>query len=626
MGLAGRYARGPSPDERGRSAAAAAVGPRHRRDLAVRRPVLAALVPPGDGLPDVPARGQGRTRSASSTSRRPAAASSTATAPCSSTTATASSSSLQPPERRRSTPTVTTRVAALLNISLDERRASASPIVRFSPYTPVPVAEDVTKDVAIYLREQPGPSSPASTSTRVAERVYPHGHARRPRARLRRPGQRRRADEAAASDGLPRGRRDREGRRRARLREVPAGRARRHQARGRRQRHGAAGSRWAHRSRRCRATTCSSPIDLDVQRLAEESLAQGLEAARNGFDREEQARSSSRRPAPPSCSTRNDGSVLAMASYPTYDPAGLRRRHQAGGVRRAAQDPESHFPLNNRAIQGQYAPGSTFKLVTVARRPRQGHRSTRAPPSTTRASSRSRTASANAACSATPAASSTARSTCARALTVSSDVYFYQLGAPFWSQRGQGARRDPGHGHARSASATSTGIPLPASSQAGCGRRPTRKQAARAATQGLPRRRLAHRRQRQPGDRPGRAGGHAAAAGQRLRRLRQRRHAASSPASPPASLEPQSRPVADLPTTPPRQIALPAGSDADPGRAAAGASPTRRAPPTPPSPASRWRRSRRRQDRHRPGAAQAGHRAVRGLRPGRASRSTSSPS
>ena len=60
-----------------------------------------------------------------------------------------------------------------------------------------------------------------------------------------------------------------------------------------------------------------------------------------------------------------DGSVLAMASFPTYNPAEF-----VNGIKpevfAVLNDPANHYPLNNRAITGQYAPGSTFKLVTAA--------------------------------------------------------------------------------------------------------------------------------------------------------------------------------------------------------------------------------------------------------------------
>ena len=51
-----------------------------------------------------------------------------------------------------------------------------------------------------------------------------------------------------------------------------------------------------------------------------------------------------------------NGEVLAMVSVPTYDPGALTEALQ--------QDPSS--PLLNRATQGVYPPGSTFKTVTAS--------------------------------------------------------------------------------------------------------------------------------------------------------------------------------------------------------------------------------------------------------------------
>ena len=53
-----------------------------------------------------------------------------------------------------------------------------------------------------------------------------------------------------------------------------------------------------------------------------------------------------------------DGGVLALASQPGYDPATFSEAYET-----LASDP-SH-PVMNRAVQGLYAPGSTFKLVTA---------------------------------------------------------------------------------------------------------------------------------------------------------------------------------------------------------------------------------------------------------------------
>lgn len=54
-----------------------------------------------------------------------------------------------------------------------------------------------------------------------------------------------------------------------------------------------------------------------------------------------------------------NGDVLAMVSVPTYDPGGL-----AAHGEELLADPDS--PLLNRATQGKYPPGSTFKTVTAA--------------------------------------------------------------------------------------------------------------------------------------------------------------------------------------------------------------------------------------------------------------------
>ncbi len=58
------------------------------------------------------------------------------------------------------------------------------------------------------------------------------------------------------------------------------------------------------------------------------------------------------------------GAVYAMSSYPTYNPSvwvgGITTAQYA-----ALSDPVNNVPLLNRAIEGQYIPGSTFKLNTA---------------------------------------------------------------------------------------------------------------------------------------------------------------------------------------------------------------------------------------------------------------------
>ena len=57
------------------------------------------------------------------------------------------------------------------------------------------------------------------------------------------------------------------------------------------------------------------------------------------------------------------GEVLAMASSPGFDPnavAAANDTSEWAKLQTAADD-----PLNNRAVRGQYPPGSTFKMVTA---------------------------------------------------------------------------------------------------------------------------------------------------------------------------------------------------------------------------------------------------------------------
>jgi penicillin-binding protein 2 len=103
-------------------------------------------------------------------------------------------------------------------------------------------------------------------------------------------------------------------------------------------------------------------IDVDVQRQAEQSLADGMRLARSLPD----SQRGGNYPAPAATAVvldPNDGSLLALASLPEYDP-----RKFVGGISRRdfaayANDPAN--PLLNRAIQSAYPPGSTWKPVTA---------------------------------------------------------------------------------------------------------------------------------------------------------------------------------------------------------------------------------------------------------------------
>jgi penicillin-binding protein 2 len=105
-------------------------------------------------------------------------------------------------------------------------------------------------------------------------------------------------------------------------------------------------------------------LNVNVQRIAEDSLLQGIAQARTLRTKVNNQYVNLTAPAG-SVVVLNvrDGSVLAMASYPWYDPTTW-----VGGISpanfAALNDPAQHTPLLERATQGQYAPGSSFKLVT----------------------------------------------------------------------------------------------------------------------------------------------------------------------------------------------------------------------------------------------------------------------
>jgi penicillin-binding protein 2 len=101
--------------------------------------------------------------------------------------------------------------------------------------------------------------------------------------------------------------------------------------------------------------TLVTSIDMRLQKLAEQSLAQQIADSRKAG-----------KPATSGAVVAMDpqtGRVLAVASYPDYNPQLF-----VGGISdknyRALTAPDANDPLLSRAIAGQYAPGSTFKLIT----------------------------------------------------------------------------------------------------------------------------------------------------------------------------------------------------------------------------------------------------------------------
>ena len=56
------------------------------------------------------------------------------------------------------------------------------------------------------------------------------------------------------------------------------------------------------------------------------------------------------------------GEILSLVSSPTFNPNTLTGRKRTENFKQLLA--HDHKPLFNRALLGQYAPGSTFKLIT----------------------------------------------------------------------------------------------------------------------------------------------------------------------------------------------------------------------------------------------------------------------
>ncbi|HYT39253.1 MAG TPA: penicillin-binding protein 2 [Acidimicrobiia bacterium] len=169
-------------------------------------------------------------------------------------------------------------------------------------------------------------------------------------------------------------------------------------------------------------------IDLDVQSAAEQALADGMAAARSGGPG---ALGSAAPGGAVVALDLRDGSVLALASAPTFEPAALAGRIPAA-TWAALHDPAAHAPLTDRALQGLYAPGSTFKPVTALAALRAGvitpatvvdDRGTYRLGSRLLQNAQGR---------------AHGKVDLARALAVSSDVYFYGLGDRLYSPASPG--------------------------------------------------------------------------------------------------------------------------------------------------------------------------------------------
>jgi len=121
-------------------------------------------------------------------------------------------------------------------------------------------------------------------------------------------------------------------------------------------------------------TTAATPgdnlvtnIDTNLQQVADNALATQIVNLRKTYDKQCNNNTGCYPAATGGAvivMSPQTGAVYAMSSYPSYNPSiwvgGITTPQYA-----ALSDPANNYPLLNRAIDGQYIPGSTFKLNTA---------------------------------------------------------------------------------------------------------------------------------------------------------------------------------------------------------------------------------------------------------------------
>ncbi len=105
--------------------------------------------------------------------------------------------------------------------------------------------------------------------------------------------------------------------------------------------------------------TVALTIDIDFQAKVEAALAAGVETTKAGARNEEEEKRMQTIGGAAAVVSVKDSEVLALATYPTYSQRTYQEDYAELSVDPAA-------PYTNRAVNGAYAPGSTFKPMTAA--------------------------------------------------------------------------------------------------------------------------------------------------------------------------------------------------------------------------------------------------------------------
>ncbi|MGH9306362.1 MAG: penicillin-binding protein 2 [Acidimicrobiales bacterium] len=323
-------------------------------------------------------------------------------------------------------PEVVTRLAGLLSMT----PAQVNQVIndpRYSPYRPAPIATNVSKNIAIYVDEHRS-ELPGVAVNLFTERTYPNG------------------DLAAQVVGYVGDITEAELKANAKYGYQPGDLIGKSgiEATYERYLRGIPGERDLEvdpSGRVLRTISYRAPvpgddvqlsIDIGVQNATEVALANQIKINRKTPD-----------PAtgvlPPTTGgaavvlNPQDGSVLAMASYPTYNPS-----IWVGGISskdyKAISGAADNYPQLNRAIAGTYTPGSTFKLATATAALHSGLIG----PNTSISDPgyfKVPNCKGPFCVSTNDNHESFGSLSVAKALTVSDDVFFYTLGYDFWANQ-----------------------------------------------------------------------------------------------------------------------------------------------------------------------------------------------
>ena len=201
-------------------------------------------------------------------------------------------------------------------------------------------------------------------------------------------------------------------------------------------------------------------IDIDVQKSAEDALATQMASLKGGSEQGNVYPTNAPAGSVVTLDPTN-GNVVAMASYPTYDPTEFVNGISADRYNQLKGDDPAKDPFLNKAIQGQYAPGSTFKLVTATAALQNGLITGTTPYPDTGVFHVLGCAAGSTApgCLKRNSGGAVNGSTAmAKSLTVSSDVFYYWLGDRFFRSGPATGIQDTARSYGLGAD---TGVPLP---------------------------------------------------------------------------------------------------------------------------------------------------------------------